>query len=412
MNLRNQRYVAATVVGFILAAASRVLGADFETETGWNDQLFPSFIIATATLKLPEEAIEDRAEGEEVMGDTQGLLGVTIEAAEDDSPVTVTISCGTIMEPSIFKGTLEKSGTTYTIFPKIKYKYEVLAKRSQPGPVTVTYKVQVGDEVEEKSETLTLRSINDCPFTLSEDGKPVDVCFMFAAYVNEQHPFVDKVLRESLDTKVVDSFTGYQSKEKAEVYRQVYAVWHALTQRDLKYSDITTSSAESDSVNSQHVRMIDESINNAQANCVDGSVLMASVLRKVGIEPVLIMVPGHCYLGFQLDAEGTEFAALETTLLGSSPDEGVKIEGLGDVPEEWESRKSWKSFTAALAIGTADLAKNAEKFKKHDDADYQIISVMAARKLGILPIAFQADREFVPTKPVKEETAAEVETKE
>ena len=142
------------------------------------------------------------------------------------------------------------------------------------------------------------------------------------------------------------------------------------------------------------------------------SVLMASVLRKVGIEPVLIMVPGHCYLGFQLDAEGTEFAALETTLLGSSPDEGVKIEGLGDVPEEWESRKSWKSFTAALAIGTADLAKNAEKFKKHDDADYQIISVMAARKLGILPIAFQSDREFVPTKPVKEETAAEVETKE
>ena len=412
MNLRNQRYVAATVFGFILAAASRVMGSDFETETGWNDQLFPSFIIATATLKLPEEAIEDRAEDEEVLGDTQGLLGVTIEADEDDAPVTVTISCGTIMEPSIFKGTLEKSGTTYTIFPKIKYKYDVLAKRSQPGPVTVTYKVQVGDEVEEKSETLTLRSINDCPFTLSEDGKPVDVCFMFAAYVNEQHPFVDKLLRESLDTKVVDSFTGYQSKDKAEVYRQVYAVWHALTQRDLKYSDITTSSAESDAVNSQHVRMIDESINNAQANCVDGSVLMASVLRKVGIEPVLIMVPGHCYLGFQLDAEGKEFAALETTLLGSSPDEGVKVEGLGDVPEEWESRKSWKSFTAALAIGTADLAKNAEKFKKHDDVDYQIISVMAARKLGILPIAFQADREFVPTKPVKEETAAEVETKE
>ena len=148
MNLRNQRYVAATVIGFILAAASRVLGADFETETGWNDQLFPSFIIATATLKLPEEAIEDRPENEEVLGDTQGLLGVTIEAAEDDAPVTVTISCGTIMEPSIFKGTLEKSGTTYTIFPKIKYKYDVLAKRSQPGPVTVTYKVHVGDEVE------------------------------------------------------------------------------------------------------------------------------------------------------------------------------------------------------------------------------------------------------------------------
>lgn len=415
MNLRNQRIVTAMVAAFVLAAG-RGMGADFETETGWNDQLFPSFIIATATLKLPEEAIEDRDEDEEVLGDTQGLLGVSIEAEEDDTEVTVTISCGTIMEPSVFKGTLEKKGTTYTIFPKIKYKYDVLAKRSQPGPITVTYKVQSGDDTQEQSETLTLRSINDCPFTLSEEGKPVDVCFMFAAYVNEQHPFVDKVLRESLNTKVVDSFTGYQSKDKAEVYRQVYAVWHALTLRDLKYSDITTSSADSDAVNSQHVRMIDESINNAQANCVDGSVLMASVLRKVGIEPVLIMVPGHCYLGFQLDAEGKEFAALETTLLGSAPEgDAVEIAGADEVGrEEWESRKSWKSFTAALAIGTADLAKNAEKFKKHDDADYQIISVAAARKLGILPIAFQADREFVPSpkEPVKEEAAEEGETKE
>jgi hypothetical protein len=414
MQMRNQHCLATVMIGLILTV-SRARGADFETENGWNDQLFPSFLIATATLKLPDEAIENRAEGEEVLGDAQGLLGVTIEADEDDTPITVTISCGTIMEPSIYKGTLEKSGTTYTIFPKIKYKYDVLAKRSQPGPITVTYKVQVGDEeVEEKSATLTLRSINDCPFTLSEDGKPVDVCFMFAAYVNEQHPFVDKMLRESLDTKVVDSFTGYQSKEKAEVYRQVYAVWHALTLRDLRYSDITTSSAASETISSQHVRMIDESINNAQANCVDGSVLMASVLRKVGIEPVLIMVPGHCYLGFQLDAEGTQFAGLETTLLGSAPEEAAKINDFDGVgKEEWESRNSWKSFTAALAIGTADLAKNAEKFKKHDDPDYQIISVAAARRLGILPISFQGDKTFVasPKQPVKEE-ATEEEAKE
>jgi hypothetical protein len=399
MNSRNPFHVLALVAGFVLAAATHAVGADFETETGWNDQLFPSFIIATATLKLPDEAVEDRDEDEEVLGDEQGLLGVTLEADEDDTPITVTISCGAIMEPSIFKGTLAKAGKTYTIFPKVKYKYDVLGKQSQPGPITVTYKVEIGDEAEETSETLTLRSINDCPFMIVEEGQAVDVCFMFAAYVNEQHPFVDKLLRESLNTKIVDSFTGYQTKEKADVYRQVYAVWHALNQRDLKYSDITTSSAESDTVNSQHVRMIDESINNAQANCVDGSVLMASVLRKVGIEPVLVMVPGHCYLGFFLDPEGKEIVALETTLLGSNPDgDPVEIAGVDAVVgEEWESQKSWKTFTAALAIGTADLAKNAEKMKQGDDPDYQIISVVAARKLGILPISFQSDRPFVAT---------------
>lgn len=393
----NLRGAAAGILFFTTAYA---WGADFETETGWNDQLFPSFIIATATIKLPDEAVEDQAAEEEVLGDRQGLLGVRIACDEDDAPITVTISCDAIMEPSTFTGSMTESGKTYTIFPKIKYKYDALAKRSQPGPITVTYKVEVGDdEAEETSKTLTLRSINDCPFTLVEDDNAVDVCFMFAAYVNEQHPYVDKLLREALNTKVVDSFTGYQAKDKAEVYRQVYAIWEALNRRDVRYSDITTSSAESQTVSSQHVRLIDESINNAQANCVDGSVLMASVLRKVGIEPFLIMVPGHCYLGFALDPEGEEIVALETTLLGSSPDgDAVEIEGAPEiVSEERQGAKSWKTFTAALAMGSADLKENADKFKQNDDADYQIISVMAARKLGILPISFQSNREFVPS---------------
>ena len=44
------------------------------------------------------------------------------------------------------------------------------------------------------------------------------------AYVSEQHPFVDKVLRgySRLMWAVVDSFTGYQS-DAGEVYRQVYS---------------------------------------------------------------------------------------------------------------------------------------------------------------------------------------------
>ncbi len=391
--------LAVVLVVSLAAAFALPARAEFETESGWNDQLFPSFIIATATIKLPDEAVEDAEEGETILGDKQGLLGVTVEATEDDQEITVTIGCDAIMEESTFTGTLPEAGETYTIYPKVRYKFDALAKRSQPGPITVTYSVELGDEdEEEQTKTLTLRSINDCPFTIVEDEEAIDVCFMFAAYVNEQHPFCDKLLREALNTRIVDSFSGYQTKDKAEVYRQVYAVWHALTQRDLRYSDITTSSAESDNVFSQHVRLLDESINNAQANCVDGSVLLASVLRKVGIEPVLVMVPGHCYLGFYLDPEGKEIAALETTLMGSSPDgDAVAIDGVeGEiVGEAFAENSSWKSFTAALKIGSADLEKNAEHFAKGEDRDYQLIPVIAARKIGILPIAFQSDRDFV-----------------
>jgi hypothetical protein len=220
---------------------------------------------------------------------------------------------------------------------------------------------------------------------------------MFAAYVNEQHPFVDKVLREALDGGVVDSFTGYQSQDPAQVYRQVYALWHALSQRDVRYSNITTSAAETDAVHSQHVRLIDESINNGQANCVDGSVLLASLLRKIDIEPALVYVPGHCYLAFFLDAEHKTLVGLETTLIGSAPEEDAprEIAGTVDVVDDATSKQdSWATFCSAIAMGSDDLVKNKARFNDSTDPDYQLIPIAAARKLGILPIAFDSAEAF------------------
>ena len=148
-------------------------------------------------------------------------------------------------------------------------------------------------------------------------------------------------------------------------------------------------------ISSQHVRLIDESINNSQANCVDGSVLFASLLRKIDIEPVLVFVPGHCYLAFYLDPEGQNLVGLETTLIGSeSDDDTAEIAGLKDIVDDaCRQRNSWKTFCAAIAMGTQDLKDNNDKFNK-DDTDYQTISIAAARKLGILPIACDAGEQF------------------
>jgi hypothetical protein len=219
---------------------------------------------------------------------------------------------------------------------------------------------------------------------------------MFAAYVNEQHPFVDKLLREALDGELVDSFTGYQSGNPAEVYRQVYALWDALAERDVRYSSITATAAQSDCVYSQHVRLLDETINNGQANCVDGSVLFASLLRKIGIEAHLVLVPGHCYVAFAIDKEGKSLAALETTLLGAeAPDEVPEIEGLDALLEDEDLESdSYATFSLAVAAGTGNLGKNSEKFADANEPSYVLMPVTAARKLGILPIGFTSGAKF------------------
>ncbi len=99
----------------------------------------------------------------------------------------------------------------------------------------------------ELNETVVLRSINDCPFyvKLDDNGEQLDdISVTFAAYVNENHPWIDGLLKEALvgaKGSGLNGFTGYQSGTQEEVLLQVFAVWHALQRRGIKYSDVSTT---------------------------------------------------------------------------------------------------------------------------------------------------------------------------
>lgn len=383
---------AAIAIAAIVTLFATTAAADFTPIAGWDQHLFPAYIVATATMRTtPEEtAATDR---ESVLGDLHGLLGVTIEAPSDNTPVEVAITSGSIMEPSVYAATLIKKGVRYKIYPPIKYKYDALVRNKQTVPVTVTYRVELPErKAEEQTVTLTLRSINDCPMSYDKDDSTGDVSFVFAAYVNEEHPQVDKILHEALNAGIVDSFDGYgEDNDPSDVLRQAYALWHALSKRGVRYSNSTTTAGEAENIDSQHVRMIDESLSSAQANCVDGSVLFASLLRKIGIEPFLVILPDHCYVGFYLDEDEKLRVAIETTLIGSKPepDDDREIAGFNNVVDmKWAKTDSWAAFVAAVQEGSDDLKKNSAKFESDREPDYRIISIAEARSSGILPIPY------------------------
>jgi hypothetical protein len=97
----------------------------------------------------------------------------------------------------------------------------------------------------------------------------------------------------------------------------VAAIWAALQNRGLSYSSITTTTT-SERFSFQHVRFLDQSISSSQANCVDGSVLLCSILRKIGLNVGIMLVPGHAYVCVR-DQENKQFiAGIETTMLGTS----------------------------------------------------------------------------------------------
>lgn len=373
--------------------------AEFIPINGMDGQLFPSYVISTASMKAA------RSDNPHRLGDPRGLFGVVVTSPSAGTRVTVTVECREICETSTFTGTLAEANVDYVITPKLKYFYDVLAQTEQASPISVTFRVQLGNGVEEEHTTnCTLCSINDCPFAFRVGDKSIDLSYTFAAYVNEQHPFVDKLLREALDIGFIEQFDGYQQRDEAAVLRQAYALWDLLVARDIRYSSITATAVESDSVYSQHVRLIEDSINNSQANCVDGSVLWASLMRKIGIDTFLVVTSDHCYAGFYRQSGQEGLLAIETTLLGadiSLAEVEVPQVILDAIPEDMRNEVSFASFVKALEVGTISLLAALERDSQEAKSDtspaqsVQVINIAAARKDGILPIPFTNKEGFV-----------------
>jgi len=357
-----------------------------------QNNIFPSFLIGTARVDLPDELFS-AWEGNH-LGDTQGVIGITLPKAKAGSKIEVTVKANEFMEESHFSSKLKEDATDLFIHPKIAYKYGALAGVTQAIPVNITVALSIDGKSEgEKTVTATMRSINDCLFGVveeAEEGQEAntsDYSWLFATYVNENHPWVDKLLKEALDTGIVSCFDGYQSGDSDQVLLQIFAIWNVMQRHGLKYSDITTTAAEDDGVYSKHVRLFDESVKASQANCVDGTVLLAAMLRKIGLHPALVLVPGHMFLAVDLDEETT--VGLETTLMGEHdlrPPKGETAAKLKKL-EEQRNEDSWNSFESALEVGTEALEKNEKKFES-DDVTYRPIDLAEARAAGILPITY------------------------
>ncbi len=366
-----------------LALSAPAMAVEWSPFVEPYQQIFPSLVVATATM-------ESTASSPAVIGDADGLIGVQIRGAKPGARFDLKVRIPGLANETRLQGKIPDIAAPVTVVPSLNWDFQKLAMIRQPRPAIVEFELKLdGAVLGTRSERVRVRSINDALYFIDEDGKASDLDFnwLFAAYVNEDDPAVDGILKAALDSETVDGFTGYQRKDSDEVLKQVFAIWHVLQQRGIRYSSITRTGSEHARVLSQHVRFIGESLAMTQANCVDGSVLLASVLRKIDLDPVLVLTPGHMFIGVALDAQGREMAYLETTLLGrqSATPKASKPaleRAAGDVAID----RSFASFSAALAEGRREMDAAGSAFDRADDIQYQIIDIQAARELGVMPI--------------------------
>lgn len=300
------------IASFWLNSAPFRSGFEITDELGGN--IFPSSILSVATtdaqIIVPVDSM--------YVGNPKSCIAVRVRSGQAYSRVRVEVAETPFFFRSVSEFVLAKPRTDYVIYPDIIWNYEALRNNNQAEPISVAVTVEMNrKELGQRVRTFSVRSVNECLLGYVTNGtKFHDTGIFFAAYVNEEHPMIDQLLREALNTRIVNRFLGYQGGNAGVVDKQVYALWNVLQKRNFKYSSVSNTSLSSNVVFSQRVRTLDDALESSQINCVDGSVLLASLLRAINIEPILVRTPGHMFVGYYTDANHKEMNFLETTMIG------------------------------------------------------------------------------------------------
>lgn len=194
-------------------------------------------------------------------------------------------------------------------------------------------------------------------------GEWVDLSYYYAAWVTPNDLEVMRLLRRAAELHPEKQMAGYQVDE-AGVEEQVRAIYTALKEEQITYIHSTINFGAGKGEGMQRVRLPRESLANKSANCIDGTVLMASVLEASSLNPAFVFVPGHAFLGWEKGEGSDEWDYVETTMIGTD------------------------DFDAAVKSGRKQAKEQQKAFAKSKDPnDYTFFSLAELRATrGITPM--------------------------
>jgi hypothetical protein len=145
-----------------------------------------------------------------------------------------------------------------------------------------------------------------------------DLTHFLGAFVTPNAPSVMSFLRKVAAHHPDGQLVGYQGDE-TKVEPQVRAMFNALkTDAGITYvNSLVTFSPEEGAAN-QRVRLPRESLQDGEANCIDGTLLFASLLEAASLSPAIVLVPGHAFIAWETWKQKNQWRFLETTMIGKA----------------------------------------------------------------------------------------------
>ncbi len=181
-----------------------------------------------------------------------------------------------------------------------------------------------GKIVYDETIPVRLRSADDMYW-----GSKFKYAPFIAAWVTPHELHVEKILARAKNFTTGRRLPGYEQwKDEAEQERstlaQARAIYDALKKQGLSYVKSSVTFGGNVAV-SQRVRMPRESIGNTSANCIDGAVMFASLFENLGMDPVVVLVPGHAYVGVRVAHGSQRYLFIDSALVGRAIFDGAVL---------------------------------------------------------------------------------------
>ena len=180
-----------------------------------------------------------------------------------------------------------------------------------------------------------------------------------ASWITPHDERVEEILRQAKEFMPGRRLPGYEPEKSADgqeqmTYSEARAIYKALQDAGVSYvkSSMTLGDHQD---SSERIRMPEVSLRDVSANCIDGVVMYASLFENLGMEPVVVLVPGHAYVGVRLSPKSSKYLYIETAITG---------------------RASFEDSIASAARGVAT----------YKAADTIRVAVAEARSLGVFPM--------------------------
>lgn len=190
-------------------------------------------------------------------------------------------------------------------------------------------------------------------------GKQFANAQVVSRWVTPHDPSVLQLVADARRSVPNGRLPGYNSARtpaalKAQVTQQAQAIFAAMKRSQLGYvTSIFTFGDQSGWA--QRIRLPRETLSLKTANCIDVSVAFASAVENLGMNPLIVIVPGHAFTGVRVGPDSTEILYLDLTVLPR-----------GTFAQAQARAREYMSATPTERILTVDVA--------------------ATRKMGVYPL--------------------------